>query len=263
MKITVLAENTAKDSGLTAEHGLSLFVETDNHKILFDMGQTDAFVKNALSLGVDLTKADIAVLSHGHYDHGGGIKAFLKLNSIAPVYLNREAFGRHFNGSEKYIGLDQDLKNNDRLVFVDEELRINDEMLLLSCNGKEKCFATEPFGLNIEINGVMQSERFHHEQYLLIEENGKRVLFSGCSHKGILNIQQWFQPDAFVGGFHLSKLDPATADCEKLKDTADTLLKYKTKYYTAHCTGVAQYEYLKTVMGESIEYLSTGCCIII
>lgn len=258
MKITVLTENTANDSRLIAEHGLSLFIEAADKRILFDTGQTNAFARNALSLGVDLSKADIAVLSHGHYDHGGGISTFLSLNDIAPVYLAKEAFGAHFNGSEKYIGLDQGLKSNKRLVFVDDEFEINENIRLISCNKKERLYQTEPFGLNIEIGGVMQPESFLHERYLLINENGKRILFSGCSHKGILNIQEWFKPDVFVGGFHLSKIDPATPDREGLRKTAKALMKYETKYYTAHCTGTAQYEYLKTVMGDRLEYLHVG-----
>ena len=70
---------------IISEHGLSLFIETEEHKILFDMGQSDAFIKNALSLGIDIAKVDIAVISHGHYDHGGGLRYFLELNRSAPI----------------------------------------------------------------------------------------------------------------------------------------------------------------------------------
>ena len=72
MIITSLLENTTSRSGIAAEHGLSLYIETATHRILFDMGQTDLFARNAEALGVDLTHVDLAVLSHGHYDHGGG-----------------------------------------------------------------------------------------------------------------------------------------------------------------------------------------------
>ena len=78
MKITVLTENTISKNieeslaeKLKAEHGLSLFIETENHKILFDMGQTNLFLKNAKNLNINLEDVDFAVLSHGHYDHGG------------------------------------------------------------------------------------------------------------------------------------------------------------------------------------------------
>lgn len=92
MIIKVLVENSTKDPCLQAEHGLSLYMECGPHRILFDMGQTDAFRKNAEKMGVDLTKVDCAVLSHGHYDHGGGLRAFLQVNDHAPIYVHKRAF---------------------------------------------------------------------------------------------------------------------------------------------------------------------------
>ena len=79
MKITALTENTSVNENIGAEHGLSLYIETDGHKILFDMGQTDMFERNAKTLCIDLSEVDIAVLSHGHYDHGGGLARFLEI----------------------------------------------------------------------------------------------------------------------------------------------------------------------------------------
>ena len=91
MKITALTENTSADPRFGAEHGLSLYIEANGHRILFDSGQTELFERNASLLGIDLAGVDIAVLSHGHYDHSGGLKRFLELNDSAPVYLHRLA----------------------------------------------------------------------------------------------------------------------------------------------------------------------------
>ena len=77
MRVTMLLDNIAADPRLVAEHGLSLYLETGDHKILFDAGQSSAFAENAEKLGVDLREVDFAVLSHGHYDHGGGLERFL------------------------------------------------------------------------------------------------------------------------------------------------------------------------------------------
>lgn len=110
MKITCLIENTTHFDTVECEHGLSLFIEYNGLKILFDMGQTELFYENAQKLGISLSDVDFAVLSHGHCDHGGGLKKFLEINKAAPVYLSRYAFEPHYNGTEKYIGLDVSLR---------------------------------------------------------------------------------------------------------------------------------------------------------
>ena len=253
MKITVLMENTSASGEYLCEHGLSLFIETENQKILFDMGQTDGFYENAVKMGIDLTKVDFAVLSHGHYDHGGGLHKFLEVNKTAPVYINRFAFEPHYNGAEKYIGLDAELKDNPQLVFTDEEYEIADNITLFSCNSKEKNYDLGSFGLSVIENGVLVPDNFRHEQYLLIEENGKKILISGCSHKGIIDITNWFNPDVLVGGFHFSKL-PLD---ELLKSYAEALDSFKTVYYTCHCTGDAQYNFMKKYM-KNLNYISAG-----
>ena len=253
MRITALLENTTSRNDLQTEHGLSLYIETEKHHILFDMGQTGLFAENARVLNIDLSTVDIAVLSHGHYDHGGGLKRFLELNSKAPVYVNRHAFEPHYNGCEKYIGLDTSLAGSDRLISVDDEFKIDDTLSLYSCNGRERRHDMGSFGLNQMQNGSLIPDDFRHEQYLLIEEAGKRILLSGCSHKGILDIVSWFEPDYLIGGFHYSKLEAG----EVLADAAKLLDSYKTKYYTCHCTGVVQYNFMKEHM-QNLHYLSCG-----
>ena len=95
MKITTLMENTASAECYTAEHGLSIYIETKNHVILFDSGASGAFADNAEKLGVDLGKVEMAVLSHGHYDHGGGLLRFMEKNKTAPIYMSACAFEPH------------------------------------------------------------------------------------------------------------------------------------------------------------------------
>lgn len=250
MKITALTENTSK-FGLPVEHGLSLYIELADKKLLFDTGQSSLFSKNAERLGIDLGEVDVAVLSHGHYDHGGGLEKFLEINKKAPVYMSKFAFEPHFNG-EKYIGLDTDL-NRDRFIFTDGVTKISDGLTLYSCNEMEKKVEFGSFGLNMFKNGKLVPDDFRHEHYLLIEENGKRTLISGCSHKGIINIVNRFKPDALVGGFHFSKLELDN----KLKSYAENLNSYNTNYYTCHCTGEEQFKFMKKYM-KNLNYLSEG-----
>lgn len=257
MKITVLAENTAGNPLLTAEHGLSLFIETKKHKILFDMGKTDAFAANARALGVDLSEVDIAVLSHGHYDHGGGMGEFLRVNSQAPIYVSVHAFEPHYHGEEKYIGIDTSLCGEPRIRFVEDTVEIDSELSIHTCKGYPLTEPIDSADLTVKRGNKFVDEDFIHEQYLLINEGGKRTLISGCSHRGIINISTRFSPDVLVGGFHFMKIDVNT-DAERLERAAALLLRHPTVYYTAHCTGTEQYDFLKKRMRERLFYLSTG-----
>ena len=250
MKIVTLMENTSCREGLCCEHGLSLYLETENRKILFDAGQSSAFADNAEKLGVDLKNVAFAVLSHGHYDHSGGLGKFLEVNEIAPVYVSRWAFEPHWESDGRYVGVDLSLQANDRIRYVAEETLLAEGITLY----RMETAPMDTAGLLVEENGVRIPDDFRHEQYLLVAEAGKRILISGCSHKGILNIMDAFHPDILIGGFHFMKVTEEA----KLAEAAKKLLEYDTVYYTGHCTGQKQYDYLKTVMGEKLHYISTG-----
>lgn len=258
MKLWTLLENTSCQENLRAEHGLSLYLETGNRRILFDAGQSGIFVENAEKLGIDLSRVDTVILSHGHYDHGGGLTRFLEQNHTAAIYASARCFGDFYNGTEKYIGLDPALKACDRFVPVTDTTSLGDGLTLIPATQVPTPYPVESYGLNIREDGCFRPDDFLHEQYLLLEESGKRILFSGCSHRGILNIASYFHPDALIGGFHFKKLDPQGDGKTVLTQAAKTLLELPTVYYTGHCTGAAQYEFLKAQMGDRLSYLSTG-----
>ena len=254
MKLQVLIENTASRPDLAAEHGLSLHLETRGLKILFDTGKTGAFADNAARLGADLSQVDLCVLSHGHYDHGGGLARFLELNDHAPVYLSRHAFSPCYS-SGNYIGLDPALEGNPRLIPVDDALELAEGITLFSCNDLPRPHPFGVFGQTLLEKGCHVPDRYLHEQYLVIEEGGKRICVSGCSHKGALNICHWLQPHVFIGGFHFMKLDPQG---QELAQAAALLARGSAHYYTGHCTGEPQYRALKQVLGSRLNDLQTG-----
>lgn len=255
MRIAVLAENTALCDSVTPQHGLSLYLETGNCKILFDMGQDDTFARNAQTLGIDLSQVDFAVVSHGHYDHGGGLQTFLEINHTAPIYIHREAFGAYYNGTQKYIGLDPDLRNTPRLILTDANTAITPSIRLT--DGNEQGWHVESWGLSRMVGDTFCPDGFAHEQYLEITEDRKRIVISGCSHKGIVNIAEHFHPDVLIGGFHLNKVE----DDSVLESIARRLFSCNSGFYTGHCTGERQFLVLKNVMGDRLQRLSTGCCI--
>ena len=257
MKIHTLMENTACREDLACEHGLSLYIEAGDTHILFDAGQTGAFADNAARMGVDLARVDLCILSHGHYDHGGGIARFLEENDHAPVYVSRHAFGDYYIGAEKFIGLDWQLLSSDRIVFVGDHLKLSETLSLHTCEKYPLPYFTPGYGMQVKRKDTLEPADFRHEQYLLIQDGARRIIVSGCSHKGVLNIKTWFAPDVFIGGFHLMKLDPVQ-EATRLKFTALELLQKDTVYYTGHCTGDAQYAFLKEPMGERLQRLSAG-----
>lgn len=274
MKITVLSENTIseknKNLALKEEHGLSLHIQ-EKKNILFDMGQTNLFESNAKKLNIDIANVDYGILSHGHYDHGGlsstnqdnGIVCFLNKNTKADLFLSRDAFQENYNGKEKYIGLDKNILENknylSRMKFLDGDFQLEDNIKILSAKNKQSSYIIRTYGLCQKLNNSFVPENFNHEQYLLIDSNNKKILFSSCSHKGILNILEWFTPDIFIGGFHFKDLNLSIPEDEKyLVECTKKMMEYKTQFFTCHCTGTNQFEFLKKIMKEKLEYISCG-----
>lgn len=259
MKISVLMNNDTALAGFVTEHGLSLCIEACGRRILFDAGQSGAFAENAEKLGIDLAQIDAAVLSHGHYDHGGGLREFLKRNDHAPVYLSRWALQKHLNSAGREIGIDPGLAESDRLILTDGYVRIAEGIELYPASAVQLTVPLDTDGMKAGDTGTLAPEDFRHEQYLLVREHGKSVLFSGCSHRGILNIEHSFHPDVLIGGFHFMKIDPKQAEGrQRLEQSAAALCRNPTHYFSCHCTGGAQYDVLKKTMQDQLQHLDCG-----
>lgn len=269
MIIKVLAENTAASQTFECEHGLSLYVETKKHRLLFDTGASGLFARNAVKLGVDLAAVDVAVLSHGHYDHGGGLKTFLDQNSRAKLYVHERAFEPHYanrvDGSHAYIGLEPGLLPDERFVFCGEQVRIDEELELFSAVREQVPVPSGNAELSRKNGDAFLPDDFVHEQNLLIRQNGRMLLIAGCAHRGIVNIVTQVQtdsgrfPDVVIGGFHLHSRGSGHNEAPEAVDAvARELIKTGAQYYTCHCTGQEAYLQLKAVMGNQIGYLSAG-----
>jgi len=139
MRIVTLVENSCGNENCIAEHGLSIYAETEKHKLLLDIGQTDAVVKNAKILGIDLSAVDTVIISHGHYDHSGGILPFSNLNHSAQIIMQRSAAEPHYNG-ERYIGIDTDILKLPNVRLIDCDLKIDDELFLFSGITGRRCY---------------------------------------------------------------------------------------------------------------------------
>jgi 7,8-dihydropterin-6-yl-methyl-4-(beta-D-ribofuranosyl)aminobenzene 5'-phosphate synthase len=280
MKITTLIENTLSQGGggLKSQYGLSLLVETAKQKFLCDTGASALFARNAARLGLSLSECGFAVITHSHFDHGGGIRAFLELNPAAEIYLHPDAFEAYylhlFGPVRKYIGLDRTLPtaypNNFAFISGAREIRpdihILTEVLDTSPRpaGNRKLMRMD--------GGILSPDTFRHELILVVREKDGLVIFSGCSHRGILNMIETVEArflgetiKAVFGGFHFAR--PLTGGLsekpELVARMGDALCckPHLLKVYTGHCTGKAAYRILKERMGKKLDRFATGSVI--
>lgn len=273
MIIKTLVENTSLSSFYGCQHGLSFYVETKQHKLLVDLGQNSLFYENAAKLDVNVEDIDTVIITHGHYDHGGGLGTFLEHNHHAAVYIHKLAFEDYYSmdgGKVHYIGIDKQYKEHPQCRLVDKDFKIDDELMLFT-NVLERDYEAESnLSLKLLRDGKYVNDMFLHEQNLIVTQEGRHVLFSGCAHCGIINILNRAEKiiggeaDAVFAGFHLS--NPKTGKTEDLNtiDTIGHLLKQKkTHYFTGHCTGQIPFEILKNMMKEQVSYIATGSCAIL
>ena len=268
MKIINLMEDTKGNADCIAEHGLSFYIETKQHKLLMDTGATEATWKNAAKLGIDLTEVDTVILSHGHYDHTGGLLSFVEKNPIAKIYMQRKAGGDYYNfkeGWEKYIGIDKRILELPQLQLVDGDLKIDDELFLFSGITGRKYFAKGNLILKQKVNGTFVQDAFEHEQCLVIKQQEKYVLLSGCAHNGMINILDKYRelysanPDMVISGFHMMQKEAySKEEIKNISEIAKELKEIDAIFYTGHCTGLPAYEIMKKIMGEQLQYVHSG-----
>ena len=273
LKITTVIENMSdNEEKLAYEHGFSVFVEVDGRKILFDTGQSGAFVKNAEKLGIALEEVDAVVLSHGHYDHTGGVPALLSvLEKKTSFYIGKEFFEPKYklleDGSYKYNGnpfKQELLEQNEDLVnlhLIENEVTWLSENIVLLKGFKR---VTEYEEINpkffIKTEDSYEQDLFIDEIALGILTEQGLVLIVGCSHVGIVNILEQVKRTlnipvtAVLGGTHLVE-----ADRERLAKTAEALRRHGVKNVAvSHCTGEEGMELLKKEFSQGFVLNNTG-----
>lgn len=268
MKITVLVDNISSHE-LPVEHGLSLHVQmNDGGAFLFDCGQSDLFARNAACMNIALGNLQFAVLSHGHYDHGGGLSHLHNILPSLPIYMHHEALRAHYSlrpDGVKYIGLSPSLLAEVGGVcrLCSGVTKVAPGLTLFDSVQGNICMPPGNGRLFEDISGT--PDTFPDEQNLLIEEGGCVVLIAGCAHRGIVNIMNRAEDICqkplthVVGGFHLKKMGlDAVREKEFVELLAGELMKRNAIYYTMHCTGDDAFRKLKEFMGDRLHYASCG-----
>ena len=278
LKITALIENKSPD-GLKAEHGLSVFVEFGDKIYLLDTGASDAYASNAEKLGIDLSIVDVAVLSHAHYDHSGGYKAFFALNDTSKVYLQskaREYCYFKLGPIKRYVGIPYGILNKytNRFVYVSENTEISDGVWLIGHSTAGLSARGIRSHMYRETSEGLVPDDFAHEQSLVFDTPDGLVILNSCCHGGAENIVAEVRTafpgrevSALIGGFHLMGVRGVSTlgvDPQDVEALGHRLLELGVKRtYICHCTGEPAGKILTRVMGEKVSYFCTGTVITI
>lgn len=275
MKFRFLVENKTDNPGVMAEHGLSVFIESQGKRILFDAGATNLFAQNAKYMGVNLEEIDLAVVSHGHYDHTGGFPLFHQINPMAPIYIQRNALRVSYGceggpidkggkldkeacsiawTDEELMGLSGSLYFTDRAVEISENIKITGTVPV-----DEGFRPTEFF--YCQGSSGLEVDDMSHEQCLVIREPEGLYIFSGCSHRGVINAlkagKAMFPGERvalLLAGMHLY----SASDEDRARVVEEIAAENMDCVMPVHCTGIKAICDLKTRLGDKCIVATAG-----
>lgn len=269
MKFQFLMENKTDKDGIVAEHGLSIYIEAHGRKILFDTGASPLFIKNAEKLGVDLGEVNELVISHGHYDHTGGVPEFCNINKIAPIYVHENAFFENFgidaNGERSMDSIPwndhERAEIEPRIIMTSGPEWISEDIVVSGTVPKIEGYEPTETFYRILRDGSVIEDPMDHEQILVIREPEGLYVFSGCSHRGVVPAVRYAR-ELFGGekiavlaaGMHLYSADEAMR-----KKVIDQIIAEDVGIVMpVHCTGINAICDMKNIMGDKCIVASAG-----
>ena len=268
MEITVLIDNEKKEQAYRSEHGLSMLIEFNGTTILFDTGKSDAFIQNAKLLGKDLSKVNYVVLSHGHYDHTGGLEAFMNINKTAKIVIKKEAVFE--NKLSRSTGIDRNIsfplkdkleKFENRILWADKALELVPDLFVLSDIQRDPNHVFTDSFLYVEEEEGFVPDTFKDELFIGAVKNDKLIVFTGCAHNGIENMIQTAvdytaikEIEFVIGGTHLNR-----ASEQQVKDTISRLKGYSIKRAAFnHCSGQHNIPKINEELDADVTYAFGG-----
>jgi len=267
MKIVILTENTVYRREILAEHGLSLIIEKNNKRYLFDTGQSGVFIKNAKTLGEDIEHLDGIILSHGHYDHCGGLEEYAKKYQLPPIYVRKEAFEEKlYQGKPETdprpIGIPWKKELAEKhLVYTDNLQEIDKNIFVLGNIPMRNEFERVAKEMLVKKNMLCVFDAMIDEQMLIIREGNGLHVFVGCAHAGIINAVSYVEKNfpnepiiSLFAGMHLSQ-----APKEQVQKTMEELEARKIPLLIpVHCTGLLVISEMKKRFGDTCKIVHAG-----
>jgi 7,8-dihydropterin-6-yl-methyl-4-(beta-D-ribofuranosyl)aminobenzene 5'-phosphate synthase len=267
-KITVLCENTVGvSSGIAGEWGLAMLVEKGGKRFLFDTGEQGRLVDNANALRIDLKDINALIISHGHYDHTGGLKAFLRLRGRLPVYAHPDIFTSRYTTfpRKKYIGIpncrEELISLGADFIFIKEPVEIEPGIWISGEVPRKTHFERENDRLLCSKNGICAPDPFYDDLSLYCVTPEGLVIILGCAHAGLVNIIKHARQVTGInriygitGGTHLGPAPPA-----QQKATIEFLTGLDLQFLAPnHCTGLPMMSRLAGLFGSRFRFAPAG-----
>jgi len=273
IKITLIVEDTVNRAGLIAEHGLAFLLEYKSKYILFDTGQGLAIAHNAKHLDLPIEKVDTVILSHGHYDHTGGLSYVLEKSPNVKILSHPLAFENKYvckNQTFQSIGMPQNIKDtihkqNNHIIFNAEPIEIYDGLYVTGQIPRITDFE-DTGGYFFVDEQCQQSDSLLDDQALYFESSQGIVVVLGCAHSGIINTLKYISHltnrkhiYSVIGGMHL-----LSASKERIARTICEMKKFDIQYiYPMHCTGMQAILSLCLEFKTKCHQLDSGASIVI
>lgn len=275
VRITILCENLAGGLGELGEHGFSAFIETEQGNYLFDTGTGRTIVANSLSLGKDLRTIKKIFLSHGHYDHTGGLPEVLRLKGKVEVHAHPHVFLERFaimkdkdKEIKRFVGIPYKRNFLELLgatfILNPHFSEVAEGIYLTGEVPRKTTFEKQDFRLFSEVDGKIGPDIFADDQSLILDTEKGLVLILGCAHSGMINIvnhvMRKMKKDKFyiiLGGTHWQFLTP-----EQLEESLHILKGFQVERIgISHCTGIKAAMRLTQEFGDSFFYGAVGTII--
>ncbi len=268
LTITAVVENTTSKFDMLGEWGLSLWIEADGHRVVYDTGQGKTLLSNARLLGIDLAGAGAMVLSHGHSDHSAGIAALVNAGFRGKVFANPAAlatkYQREGNSPPRIKGMPTEcinlLRQDHLLVDSSRPTQLAEGMIVTGQIPRHTSFEDTGGAFFLDESCTLP-DFLLDDQALLIETALGWVIITGCGHSGAVNILEYAvqltgksRIYGLLGGLHLLQASP-----ERLSATARALQRFDVQLIApCHCTGPAATSFLKHQLGARVVDFRAG-----